>query len=616
LSESGAHSTYIGGYESLVTFKPVINTGLGGRRDAIERLLSLRIGPPSSIAIGYLGVFEGRGLSEFRWTVANHNDTSRWRSVYSSKRELERREVLERMAVRKRFLEDKSGVVCDGGSLRQLRPLAKFDATKGYPGEGPCSCRNRDGGGEIEIQGDQKCDAGKRCTISGHAHRRKAHEGAKRRLDEAKRKKGRAHKFVVCKMLLPELCQDDHVHGIGCSGPVHVCPGVEAAMDLENKELDDLFGDGEEVSPRTVQAMMQTTKTILPRLEVARPAPQTLNITKKVVTIAPAVDQLDDGGSPPESDCESEESEGSLASDLEEDVDAFEVAGVPVDPYYTEETDLFFTELGHLEQSLTLYQVLFWMSLIGPLFKLLTNLWIWCNLELRRPVSQFPRVVDVFLTREYTTNRHTNQALDNGSIGVKDIFSEYLPHRRRGEVYTHIAAAAMRDKRLMETVFVTNDMKLNPGSEREVMSYLTGLRFFGNLDPAFVDNTRQRISNLFIQRGLQNRMTYNSAIVAPLNRRTGPVGGLLATDPFIGLFPLSVRSTRIFILIILSWIGGTAVILSMGTYLLWVLTRYLLSILCTAACLALVSHTTGLYTLTQIRTSAAPFVALLQPGGI
>jgi hypothetical protein len=104
----------------------------------------------------------------------------------------------------------------------------KFDATKGYPGEGPCYCCNEYHPADIDAP-VTPCHRD-RCLIEGHVHR-KALSGAARRFKEEEQKRVKKRrkraKFELCERLTAWECKYPHAHVSSDKQTVHACQGDE-----------------------------------------------------------------------------------------------------------------------------------------------------------------------------------------------------------------------------------------------------------------------------------------------------------------------------------------------------------------------------------------------------
>lgn len=135
---------------------------------------------------------------------------------------------------------------------RAKRLNATFDATRGYPGEGPRRGKGRPGEGprpqarQAHSQAPNlkmktcECD---NCVISGHYHtlERTGKSGAGRRLDKGK-KKPRPPEYSLCTIECAIDCKEpDHSHDV--NQKVSVSRALEVEEKTTRDSIDDLFGD-------------------------------------------------------------------------------------------------------------------------------------------------------------------------------------------------------------------------------------------------------------------------------------------------------------------------------------------------------------------------------------
>jgi len=123
---------------------------------------------------------------------------------------------------------------------RRKKGGKRFDSTRGYPGEGPCSCRN---GVETmaEVSFDAKeCKFDAACLIAGHWHK-KHKKGAARRLAEQKKKSGRKTSVMLfCQEVLPLRCDTPHCHN--GESALHYCGGFEDEILAEARLAQEFKG--------------------------------------------------------------------------------------------------------------------------------------------------------------------------------------------------------------------------------------------------------------------------------------------------------------------------------------------------------------------------------------
>jgi hypothetical protein len=122
---------------------------------------------------------------------------------------------------------------------RQRRIDARFDSTKGYPGEGPpCTCPSDTPGKEHNDTGRKACDHGINCFLHQHMHR-KVKEGAARRVRERENKTRRKTEqevrkapLIICAFAVPQDGCGEHFHHETIASP-HYCK----EWDLEDDDL-------------------------------------------------------------------------------------------------------------------------------------------------------------------------------------------------------------------------------------------------------------------------------------------------------------------------------------------------------------------------------------------
>jgi hypothetical protein len=130
----------------------------------------------------------------------------------------------------------------------------QFDATCGYPGEGPCGCQHVN---TIDHSGDfvRECSIGLYCTFAGHYHRKQA-AGARRRMLEKSRKpksKQREAAYEQCQFEVPQGCSiGGHAHSKTQVAARHTCAGMmDVGADLyrEMSTSNGLTPDSTQATP-------------------------------------------------------------------------------------------------------------------------------------------------------------------------------------------------------------------------------------------------------------------------------------------------------------------------------------------------------------------------------
>lgn len=413
-----------------------------------------------------------------------------------------------------------------------------FDSTLGYPGEGPCKCRNDGGLGDLE--GDvPECVKQLTCLAYGHFHARKnvAKAAYKQRQGMKKGKKRKTKVYEQCNFILPSGCgEPKHYHNKQQDTP-HICRDYNFADD--EVDVDDfdfaLFREDPDPAP-AVRAPAPAQVPLLPlyqpvQVAIAAPLPPAQMPLPPVVL--PAMDAA------PQNAAEAE-----LLPVAEPELKELEV----------EEVDLYVSTLGQLENVRwgLLDYVLWFLALFGHLAQ---TFYSCCRRRIRpnAEVEILPLVRRILRSRIVLHGTYQETEV----LGHVDLFPQFYPWKMRGGVYREIVAEANNDMKLEVARFVLpNDGKpmLNSAAEAFVGHFLAAHSRYGDMkDISVRENTRTKIINDFVLRGLQRRQTDGANRHGTLNYDGGSQKAVLVTAPCREWLLNVVVLTSLLSIITLSW---------------------------------------------------------------